>query len=113
MDFGLFGIPMTGADICGFAGDTTPELCARWFQLGSLYPFSRDHNTDGALSQEPYALGPTVLETARVSLNFRYSIVRHYYAQFLKQAGTGTVFRPLFFEYPADQNLSQCQLRNH
>jgi len=110
LNFNFFGIPMSGADICGFGGDTTEELCSRWFQLGVLYPFVRDHSALGTKSQEPYALGPTVLQTSRINLALRYSIVRYYYSLFLQQNGTGTIFRPLFFEFPEDQALYDLSL---
>ncbi|CAG2179166.1 unnamed protein product, partial [Oppiella nova] len=77
LEFNMFGISFVGADICGFMGATTPELCRRWSQLGAFYPFSRNHNEKTvSQDQDPgvWALQghPEVTDAARASLQLRY-----------------------------------------
>ncbi|KAL4493956.1 hypothetical protein ABPG72_021973 [Tetrahymena utriculariae] len=113
MNYNMYGIPFNGDDICGLFGDVTAELCARWQQLGSLYPFSRNHNGDNSISQEPYAFpdSPYVLSSTIKTLNIRYQLLKFYYHLFVRANGTGTIFRPLFWQYPADNQAYQQDMQ--
>jgi len=47
-------VRQVGADICGFVGDTTAEMCLRWMQLGAFYPYSRNHNAIESTVEQVY-----------------------------------------------------------
>ena len=98
-----------GSDICGFNENTTPELCRRWLQLGAFYPFSRSHNSIDAIDQDPAVFAanghPEVTEAARTAFRSRYNTLHYLYTLFYRAHTLGeTVARPLFHEFPHDNN---------
>eukprot|EP00830_Metopus_es_P013575 TRINITY_DN3334_c0_g1_i1.p1 TRINITY_DN3334_c0_g1~~TRINITY_DN3334_c0_g1_i1.p1 ORF type:complete len:365 (+),score=44.70 TRINITY_DN3334_c0_g1_i1:363-1457(+) len=101
--FQLFGFPFVGGDICGFGGDATEELCLRWMQLGAFYPFSRNHNSVGTRSQEPYSFGEKVAKASRNAIRQKYSYLFFYYSHLYEVSlYGGAIVTPLFFEFPED-----------
>ncbi|XP_057311826.1 sucrase-isomaltase, intestinal-like [Hydractinia symbiolongicarpus] len=103
MDFSLFGIPYSGADICGFNEDVTEELCHRWTQLGAFYPMSRNHNGYGFKPQDPAVFGEKFAKQARSILHVRYTLLPYLYTLFYEAHTKGsTVVRPMFHVFPTD-----------
>uniref|UniRef100_A0A8C0A1S5 alpha-glucosidase n=1 Tax=Anas zonorhyncha TaxID=75864 RepID=A0A8C0A1S5_9AVES len=101
LEFNLFGIPYIGADICGFFDDTTEELCRRWMQVGAFYPFSRNHNAEGYIPQDPAVFGAdsVLVKTSKHYLNIRYTLLPYLYTLFYKAHTQGdTVVRPVLHE---------------
>lgn len=100
----LFGISMIGADICGFNGDTTEELCARWIEVGAFSPFSRDHNIRLAAPQELYRWDSVTRASKRV-LTIRYEYLSTLYTYMFRAFTVGsTVHNAMWMHFPSDAN---------
>jgi len=120
MAHNIIGIPLAGSDICGFIGNTTAELCARWHMVGAFYPFSRNHNAWNNIRQEPYLFNldvyegtTTYLEIMRRAMRIKYHMIRYYYTELSKiHKSGGTLYKPLFFEFPDDESAYLDQSYN-
>ncbi|KAK1886118.1 Lysosomal alpha-glucosidase [Dissostichus eleginoides] len=103
LTFNLLGIPLVGADICGFSEEPQEELCVRWTQLGAFYPFTRNHNAIDMRPQDPTAFSPLARTAMKQALLLRYSLFPVLYTLFHHAHVHGhTVARPLMFEFPKD-----------
>uniref|UniRef100_M4AS73 Maltase n=1 Tax=Xiphophorus maculatus TaxID=8083 RepID=M4AS73_XIPMA len=104
MEFSLFGISYTGADICGFFNKAEYEMCLRWMQLGAFYPYSRNHNGKGNPRQDPVAWDDRFTEASRDVLNIRYTLLPYLYLLMFEAHTKGsTVVRPVLHEFVKDK----------
>lgn len=117
----IAGIPLSGADICGFNGNTTDEVCGRWYTVGAFYPFSRNHNSYNTIAQEPYLwdhayekTSVTWLDIIKHSMQVKMGLIKYYYSEMnhVQRAG-GAFYKPLFFDFPNDgPDIYSHQSRN-
>ncbi|MBE9049675.1 DUF4968 domain-containing protein [Nostocales cyanobacterium LEGE 11386] len=102
-NMGLSGIAFVGCDIGGFAGNATPELFARWMQIGMLYPLMRGHSALSTARHEPWVFGDRVENICREYINLRYQLLPYIYNLFWEAATTGApILRPLLYHFPQD-----------
>ncbi len=101
LSMGLSGSPHAGVDIGGFFENATPELFARWMELGLFYPFMRDHTALGTRAQEPWAFGEEVEGVARDVLRLRYRLLPYLVTLAHEAAARGEpLMRPMGYAFP-------------
>jgi alpha-glucosidase (family GH31 glycosyl hydrolase) len=106
MNFNQFGMPFVGGDICGFGGETTPTLCARWAQVGAFYPFMRNHYAINKKRQEFYTFDDKYQEGMKESIRVRYSILRYMYTQLYKSSRDGDpMIRHPMYQWPNEDKM--------
>ncbi|KAK3956020.1 glycosyl hydrolases family 31-domain-containing protein [Pseudoneurospora amorphoporcata] len=108
LSFSLFGFPMFGVDTCGFSGNADNELCSRWMQLSAFFPFYRNHNVRGAISQEPYVWS-SVIDASKKAMRIRYLLLPYTYTLMTQASLSGsTVMRALSWEFPQEPWLADA-----
>ena len=105
----MCGFLYSGADLCGFSSDTTPDLALRWLEFGLLTPLMRNHSAVDTRMQEYYRF-PEVLPAVRNMIRLRYALLPYLYSEFMKAALENTsYFRPLAFDYPDDPDAREVE----
>ena len=104
----MCGFLYVGADIGGFAYNTTEDLLLRWLALGIFTPLMRNHSTTGSRHQEGYVFKNK--EAIRNILGMRYALLPYLYSEYVKCALKGEMlFKPLCFEYTKDERTRSIE----
>lgn len=105
----MCGFLYSGADLCGFSEDTTPDLALRWLEFGLFTPLMRNHADAASRKQEFYRFAD-LLPAIRNMLGLRYALLPYLYSEFMKAAlEDAPYFRPLAFDYPADSDAREVE----
>ena len=100
----MFGMAFSGADVCGYTGQATEELCTRWVQLGAWLPLFRNHHSSD--SQTLYSWSKEAQTAMKAAIQLRYSLASYLYSlHFSVALKGGSVLKPLFFEFPREEGF--------
>jgi alpha-glucosidase len=102
---GLSGEIFVGCDVGGFIGRSDGEMLTRWYQIGFLTPFCRNHKEIEGYDDEPWRFGKYYEDIIRKYLKLRYRLLPFIYSALEEGCRTGVpIFRPLLLEHQEDPN---------
>ncbi|HEY8645568.1 MAG TPA: glycoside hydrolase family 31 protein, partial [Gaiellaceae bacterium] len=111
---GASGFALTGSDVGGYATQTgqqilTPEVFARWTQLGAISPIFEVGGADRAA--QFWKLGPAAIAAARNSILLHYELFPYLYSLARASSRTGSpILQPLGLQYPEDEQAWRSDL---
>ncbi len=102
----LSGLPYIHSDAGGFAqGTRDEELYTRWLQFACFTPVLRPHGQSEILPSEPVFFSTQTQTIVKKYMNLRYRLLPYIYALAARATLKGyPIMRPLFFEFPDDEN---------
>jgi alpha-glucosidase len=113
MSMGITGVAFTGMDVGGFLGEPSPNLYARWMQIGAFIPYMRNHKQINTKSSEPWIYGEEVMEISRNYINLRYRLLPYIYSTFREASLTGMpLMRTLAIKHAFDDTVYDKRFEN-
>jgi len=102
LGFGLSGFPFYSHDVGGFSGLPSPDLYARWIQLGAFSSHVRCH---GQPPREPWEYGEQTEAIFRHYMELRYRLMPYIVSEAI-ECGRASLpmLRALVLEYQNDPN---------